>query len=1339
MVRKLQGASAWLAAAALVLTGLSMVVPEAVRADAGCPVAAQYPGAGTGGDPFVLSTPGHLQHLRDTIADWNDNVALAADIDMGGCVWDRPIGLGPSRSWDGLMDGRGYVVSGLTVHVTAAESGVNPRKYYAGLFGYSTGIIRNLGFTGDVAVTATAVGAADVWAGGLVGSAITGWRQSTIEQSYASGAVNVDVAVVAGDDGNATSTLHIGGLAGTSSADISNAYSRASATGTVSLTGPGTDPPSGTLTSHYRLGGLVGTQVGGSIFASFSANSMNLAQMGAGAANATFAGFMGGIAGSKTAGVNQAAVWPTGGSWAGGVGDGAATGTVGVPAADQKVFALYQAAGWDIGKGYDAGDTWGICPGFNDGLPYLSAFHTTNPCGVCPAGATWVYDDADIQAAVTGAVDDSIICVAAEIDLSAALTIDDTTLTLTGAYPGAALDGRDARRIATVDLRDPADDTVTVRDLIIRDGASPAGADGGCLEAVGDGGVTGDALVVERSTFEGCTSGRDGGAIFGTSIPSLLLTDDTFTDNVTAAGRSGGAVFATGAGGALRVTRSLFASNVADSQGGAIRSSIPVELRDSTLRLNRATTSHGGAVYATGVLVSDARSSFVSNQSGQDGGAIYVAGQNVDVSQSTFTSNQAGMYGGAIATSSDIVAAGARFNLNVSLGGQGGAVWANDNVRSSNSEFDRNESRGALSVGGAVYAAGPTAINSLDDSFLGNVATAQGGAIYASGLVFSDLSDFEGNQATAATGDGGAINAGNAAWIDGGLFIANTAGRDGGAVSVRADVDVESAVFRSNTAGQDGGAIHSTREVDIDTSTFRENTFVRDGGAVRARSLIATRSSFVRNGRDAVFGGQSEGGGVYVDDSATLTNVTTVFNRADIGGFLAAGPNAVSLSLRFVTSLDDFANSGSSIALAGTGTVSLRGTVLTSASLTDRCFDADPAPADFTAGSLGSYSSDWSCGTGVGTITREPWEGMTFTGLPTADDTPGAQVVFPAGTSVLINAVPSTLVPGVTTDQLGASRAVPMGLTTVGAVQVVPVPSFTANPQSMSVTTGSTATFTAVAAGGTGPLTYQWERSTDNGGSWGAVPGATGTTYSIATTALADSGLRYRSVVTDGNGQSATSAAATLTVGNPPAPGPGPQPAPTPSPTPSPSPRPPSAPSILGVAPGDDTALVEFAAPASDGGAAITRYAYSLDDGDWVVASPEPAGTSMVIGGLTPDTAYAVRIQAINSAGAGTPSESVAFTTRAAIKPSILIRGSRTGDRIVVRGTAAGLAGQALTPWVRLKGQRDHRPGAVRPVVGDDGRFTWKRLTEKRTYVYFAAEELASNRITIPAARGSRR
>ncbi len=72
---------------------------------------------------------------------------------------------------------------------------------------------------------------------------------------------------------------------------------------------------------------------------------------------------------------------------------------------------------------------------------------------------------------------------------------------------------------------------------------------------------------------------------------------------------------------------------------------------------------------------------------------------------------------------------------------------------------------------------------------------------------------------------------------------------------------------------------------------------------------------------------------------------------------------------------------------------------------------------------------------------------------------------------------------------------------------------------------GNPVTFSVVAAG-TGPLTYQWQRATTN------LPGATGTSYSIPSVALADA-ASYRVVVTNLAG-TVTSADATLTVQAPP-------------------------------------------------------------------------------------------------------------------------------------------------------------------------------------------------------------
>ena len=83
-------------------------------------------------------------------------------------------------------------------------------------------------------------------------------------------------------------------------------------------------------------------------------------------------------------------------------------------------------------------------------------------------------------------------------------------------------------------------------------------------------------------------------------------------------------------------------------------------------------------------------------------------------------------------------------------------------------------------------------------------------------------------------------------------------------------------------------------------------------------------------------------------------------------------------------------------------------------------------------------------------------------------------------------------------------------------------PTITQQPASLSVTSGQAASFT-VAATGTAPLAYQWQRNGVD------VAGATATTYALATTVLGDSGAVFRAVVTNTFG-SATSNNATLTV-----------------------------------------------------------------------------------------------------------------------------------------------------------------------------------------------------------------
>ena len=89
-------------------------------------------------------------------------------------------------------------------------------------------------------------------------------------------------------------------------------------------------------------------------------------------------------------------------------------------------------------------------------------------------------------------------------------------------------------------------------------------------------------------------------------------------------------------------------------------------------------------------------------------------------------------------------------------------------------------------------------------------------------------------------------------------------------------------------------------------------------------------------------------------------------------------------------------------------------------------------------------------------------------------------------------------------------------------VPTFPLPIVTAQPQSVIVSNGQSASFAVTATSSAAP-TYQWSR---NGV---AIAGATTSTYSIPVTQLADSGAVFRVVVTN-NGGAVTSAAAGLTV-----------------------------------------------------------------------------------------------------------------------------------------------------------------------------------------------------------------
>ncbi|NCY00004.1 MAG: fibronectin type III domain-containing protein, partial [Planctomycetia bacterium] len=106
-----------------------------------------------------------------------------------------------------------------------------------------------------------------------------------------------------------------------------------------------------------------------------------------------------------------------------------------------------------------------------------------------------------------------------------------------------------------------------------------------------------------------------------------------------------------------------------------------------------------------------------------------------------------------------------------------------------------------------------------------------------------------------------------------------------------------------------------------------------------------------------------------------------------------------------------------------------------------------------------------------------------------------------------------------------------------------------------------------------------------------------------------------------------------------------------------------------------------FSAPASNGGATITDYKYSLDGGALVAVGA--TSSPFVITGLTNGQTYAVRLFAVNSAGDGAASSPVDGTPAVPASAQVTVTGI-SGALSTTYGTASAertftVSGSALT------------------------------------------------------------
>jgi hypothetical protein len=180
-----------------------------------------------------------------------------------------------------------------------------------------------------------------------------------------------------------------------------------------------------------------------------------------------------------------------------------------------------------------------------------------------------------------------------------------------------------------------------------------------------------------------------------------------------------------------------------------------------------------------------------------------------------------------------------------------------------------------------------------------------------------------------------------------------------------------------------------------------------------------------------------------------------------------------------------------------------------------------------------------------------------------------------------------------------------------------------------------------------------------------------------------------------------------------------------------PAPIPPSAPGSVTAAAGDASATVTWTAPTSPASYPVSTYQVTSSPGGHTCLT---SALSCSVTGLTNGTTYTFTVKALSGAGWGassTPSNAV--TPTGVPKPSIMITGSRDGQRITVTGTSMHLASQTVRPWLRFPGETTYSEGAAVIPVAADGTFTWSRKTGKKTYVYVAHGTTKSNTVVISA------
>jgi hypothetical protein len=224
------------------------------------------------------------------------------------------------------------------------------------------------------------------------------------------------------------------------------------------------------------------------------------------------------------------------------------------------------------------------------------------------------------------------------------------------------------------------------------------------------------------------------------------------------------------------------------------------------------------------------------------------------------------------------------------------------------------------------------------------------------------------------------------------------------------------------------------------------------------------------------------------------------------GGAAIPGATTSSYSLGTTTMTDNGATFDCVVSNGSGSVTSAVATLTVNAATTPPSITTQPAPATVTMPGSATFSV---VATGTAPLSHQ-WR-KNGTAIPGATNASYSFTPTMSDNGALFSVFISNAAGSVTSSA---------AMLTVNGAAVAPT--ITTPPSNQTVVVGTPATFSVVAAG-SAPLAYQWRRNT------APIPGATGTSYTLASPVLADTGAMFDVVVSNSAG-TATSAAAMLTV-----------------------------------------------------------------------------------------------------------------------------------------------------------------------------------------------------------------